>query len=162
MKTLLITISTLLFYLYSTQAFAQTIVARSPVIPEADGYGVIPNAKLSPDPKRIYKAIFDATHAARDSATILPALNMAGSELNALGVCRIPLTHAKFVVVFHGAAIEGILTNVEYQKKYGISNPNLPVLSRMKKAGVRLFVCGQNLLAEGIEPATISKDVEVA
>jgi intracellular sulfur oxidation DsrE/DsrF family protein len=134
----------------------------SPVIPQADGFIVIPNAKIPPDKNRIYQAIYDATKASKDSSQIIPALNMAGSELNVLAVSKIPLSHAKFVVVFHGAALNGILDDEHYKAKYGIANPNLKALSELKKAGVQLFVCGQNLLAENIDPKTISTDVAVA
>jgi intracellular sulfur oxidation DsrE/DsrF family protein len=134
----------------------------SPVIAQADGFIIIPNAKVPPDKNRIYHAIYDATKASKDSAQIVPALNMAGSELNALAVSKIPLSHAKFVVVFHGPAINGILNNEQYKKKFGTDNPNLKVLSDLKKTGVQLFVCGQNLLAENIDPKTISPDVAVA
>ena len=117
---------------------------------------------MQPDKTRVYKAIYDATKIARDSSQILPALNMAGSELNALGVCGISTNQAKFVIVFHGAAINGILDNNHYKAKYGIDNPNLKVLNELKRTGVKLFVCGQNLLAENIDLQTISPDVTVA
>lgn len=135
---------------------------NSPVIPEADGFVIIPGAKVPPQKSRVYRAIYDATKASKDSSQILPALNMAGSELNALAVSGISLDHAKFVIVFHGAAINGILDDQHYKAKFGVNNPNLPVLSKLKKAGVQLFVCGQNLLAENIDPKTISPDVAVA
>ncbi len=108
----------------------------SPVIKEADAFIILKDAKMQPDKSRIYKAIYDATKAPKDSSQILPALNMAGSELNGLGVYDIPLSHAKFVVVFHGAAINGILDSQHYFQKYGIDNPNLKVLAKLKKAGV--------------------------
>jgi len=159
MRTLVcFTFAILLFSVLSSSAQ----VNHAPVIPEADGYTIIPGAKLAPDQKRIYRAIYDATKPAKESSQILPALNMAGSELNALAVCNIPLTNAKFVVVFHGAAIYGILDNDHYKEKFGVANPNLNVLSELKKAGVKLFVCGQNLLAENIDPKIISPDVMVA
>ena len=134
----------------------------NPIIPGADGFFIIKGAQLQPDKNKVYKAIYDATKAPKDSSQILPALNMAGSELNALGVCGIPVNHAKFVVVFHGAAINGILDDVHYKERYGINNPNLKVLTDLKKTGVRLFVCGQNLLAENIDIKTISPDVTIA
>jgi len=150
-----------LSFLFSMKSIAQQ-KNPNPVIPEADGFFVLNGAKLQPDKNRIYKAIYDATKTPKDSSQILPALNMAGSELNALEVCGIPLTHAQFVIVFHGAAINGILDNNHYKIKYGINNPNLKVLSELKKAGVQLFVCGQNLLAENIDLKTISSDVTLA
>jgi intracellular sulfur oxidation DsrE/DsrF family protein len=136
-------------------------VKNAPV-PEADGYSIIPGARMPPDNKRIYRAIYDATKAAKETSQLLPALNMAGSQLTALATCGIPLTNAKFVIVFHGAALNGILDDAHNKEKFGMPNPNLNVLSGLKKAGVKLFVCGQNLLAENIDPKIISPDVLVA
>lgn len=141
---------------------AQNSSSGSPVIKEADGFVIIPNMAMPPDKNHIYKAIFDATKAAKTPSEIIPAINMAGSELNGFKVSGVPLKNAKFVLVFHGAAINGIRDDAYYKAKFGISNPNLPVLTKLKKAGVKIFVCGQNLLAENIDPKTISKDVIVA
>ncbi len=150
-----------LFFLLSIKAITQE-KSSSPVISAADGFIVIKGAKMQPDRSRIYKAIYDATKAPKDASQLLPALNMAGSELNALGVCGIPVNHAKFVVVFHGAAIDAILDNDHYKEKFGMDNPNLGVIAGLKKSGVQLYVCGQNLLAENIDIKKISRDVAIA
>jgi intracellular sulfur oxidation DsrE/DsrF family protein len=147
------------FSLFSSLVSAQS--NASPIIPEADGFFIVAGAELQPDKDHIYKAVYNATMLS-EPGKILPALNMAGSELNALGVAGIPILHAKFVIVFHGDAIFGILDNEHYRKKYGTDNPNLKVLSELKKSGVRLFACGQNLLSENIDLKTISSDVTVA
>jgi intracellular sulfur oxidation DsrE/DsrF family protein len=135
---------------------------KSPVIAQADGFVVIPNAAVPPEKSHIYRAIFDANQGAEKPTQILPALNMAGSELNALSVSGVPLKNAKFVVVFHGPAINGILNDTDYKAKFGVSNPNLPVLEQFKKAGVQLFVCGQNVAFEKIDPAKLSSTVTIA
>jgi intracellular sulfur oxidation DsrE/DsrF family protein len=122
----------------------------------------IQNAALTPQPSSTYRAIFDATRAADQPAQLVPALNMVASELNALGVAGTPLRNAKFVVVFHGEAMNGILDDVHYKAKFGVANPNLNVLAELKKAGVELFVCGQNLAFEKIDPKTLTHDVTVA
>ena len=153
---------TILIVVTLTPAVAQWSQPKAPVIPEADGYVDIPHVSLPPQKNHVYKAIYNATSAANEQSQLLPAINMAGSELNALGVTGVPLKNAKFVIVFHGDAIFGILDDVHYGKKYGKSNPNLKVLSEMKKLGVELYVCGQNLAAENIDPKTISPDVTVA
>ena len=134
----------------------------APAVPQADGFFVIPGAAVPPEAKRVYRAIFDATRAADEPGHLLPALNMAGSELNALGASQVPLANARFVVVFHGPAIDGILDASHYKAKFGVENPNLPVLREMRQAGVELFVCGQNLLFEKIDPKTLASDVQVA
>jgi hypothetical protein len=40
---------------------------------------------------------------------LVPALNMLGSELNALGAAGVPQRNVKFALVFHGPAIDAIL-----------------------------------------------------
>jgi intracellular sulfur oxidation DsrE/DsrF family protein len=137
-------------------------VPQAPVIPAADGYAAIPGAALRPGHTHVYHAIFDATLAAAKPDRLLPALNMAGSELNALGVEKVRLANARFVVVFHGDALAGILDDVHYRARFGIDNPNLSVLAQLRKAGVKLYACGQNLIAEHIDPAILSPDVQVA
>jgi hypothetical protein len=64
--------------------------AKSPVIPAADGYVAIPNVALPPSSAKTYRAVFDATRAADKATQLVPVLNMAGSELNALAVARVP------------------------------------------------------------------------
>ena len=66
------------------------------------------------------------------------------------------------MIVFHGPAVDGILDDAHYRAKYGRPNPNLNVLSELKKTGVAIYVCGQHLAAENIDPKTISPDVTVA
>ena len=142
--------------------FGQWSSPKAPVIPDADGYVTIPDAAVPPDKARVYKAIFDATRAANKPAELLPALNMAGSEFNALGAAGVPLQNAKLAIIFHGPAINGILDDAHYREKFGVSNPNPKVLSQLKKSEAEIFVCGQNLAADKIDPKTLSADVEIA
>jgi intracellular sulfur oxidation DsrE/DsrF family protein len=115
-----------------------------------------------PSKETKYRAIFDATHAAEKPSQLVPALNMAGSELNALAAEKAPLSNAKFVVVFHGPAVDGLLNNEAYRTKFGADNPNLETIARMRKAGVTFFVCGQYLAAEKIDPKSLTPEVTVA
>jgi intracellular sulfur oxidation DsrE/DsrF family protein len=134
----------------------------APAISGADGFVIIPGAVLPPERDRTYRAVFDATRAAEQPDQLVPALNMAGSELNGLGASHVPLSQANFVVVFHGPAVDGILDAAHYREKFHVDNPNLPVLAAMRKAGVQLYVCGQYLAFEHIDPHTLSPDVKVA
>jgi intracellular sulfur oxidation DsrE/DsrF family protein len=136
--------------------------ARSPAVPGASGYVTIPGAAVPPTPATVYRAIFDARMGAESPEALVPALDQAGSELNALAAEHVPLRNAKFVVVFHGAAMDGLLDDAHYRAKHHVANPNLPVIRDMKKAGVALYVCGQNLAGDGIDPATLTPDVAVA
>ncbi len=146
----------------STSALAQWPAPQTPVIPESDGYILIPKAAERPKKDHVYKAVFEATQFPEHANQLLPALNNAGSELNALGVEGVPRENRKFVVVFHGASLDGLLDDAHYKERYGVKNPNLKVLSEFKREGVKLYVCGQNLASEKIDPATITQDVTLA
>ena len=84
-----------LLLLLASVSLAQWPDPKSPVVPAADGYVAIPNVALPPARENTYRAIFDATHAADKLAQLVPALNMAGSELNALAVAHVPMEKAK-------------------------------------------------------------------
>ena len=143
-------------------AAAQLPPAKSPAVPQADGYVEIPNVALPPTKDIKYRAIFDATRPADKATQLVPALNMAGSELNAIATANVSLSNAKFAMVFHGSAVDGILDNDHYKAKFGTDNPNLNVITKMKKQGVEFFVCGQYLVGEKIDPKILSPDVTVA
>ena len=146
----------------SEGAYAQLSAPSAPVIPEAYGWVTIPKVAIPPDRNRTYRAIYDATLLPQDPTQLVPALNMTGAMLNGLAANGVPLTNARFVVIFHGPAINGILDDAQYKAKFGVPNPNLTVLTQLRKAGVEVFVCGQNLAAENIDPETLSPDVTVA
>lgn len=133
-----------------------------PVISGTDGYIYEPDVAIMPKQNRIYKVIFDATKTTDNPSDLIIALNMAGAELNIFGGNNIPLSNVKLAIVFHGKAIDGILDNDQYKSKYGVENPNLPVIKELKKSGVEMFVCGQQLLFDNIDPKTLSKDVSIA
>jgi len=137
--------------------------ARPLVIPQAYGFTAVPGVAVKPDPHKIYRAIFSATAGADKPTALLPAILMAGTELNTLAANGVPLAHARYVIDFHGpGAVYGLLDNAHYRQKFGADNPNLPVLAALKKAGVKLYVCSQQMLAMGVGFNSISPDVTVA
>ena len=87
---------------------------------------------------------------------------MVGAQLNALVSAGAQPANTKFVVVFHGPAVDGILDDIHYKAKFGSNNPNLKAIAEMKKLGVAFFVCGQFLAAEKIDPKTLTSDVPLA
>jgi len=139
MKTLIILIATI------NVAAAQWGQPQSPAVPRKH---------LSRD--------FRRDSSCRQARTTAPGIELAGSELNALAAVAVPVQHAKFALVFHGPAVDGILDETHYKTKFGTSNPNLKVIAEMKKKGVEFFVCGQYLASEKIDPKTLTPDVALA
>ena len=83
---------------------------------------------------------------------------MSGSELNALAAANVRSANAKFAVVFHCPAVDGILDEPHYKARFGTSNPNLKAIAEMKKSGVKFFVCGQYVAAEKIVRQSLTPD----
>ncbi len=143
-------------------ALAELPPPQAAAVPEAFGYVAIPGAALPPSKTGKSRAIFDATKPAEKPTGLLPALNLAGAQLNGLAAVEAPPSNAQFVVVFHGSSVDGILDDAHYKAKYGIQNPNLKPIAEMKQLGVEFYVCGQYLAANKIDPRTLDPDVTLA
>jgi intracellular sulfur oxidation DsrE/DsrF family protein len=122
----------------------------------------VPGAKELPDPKLIYKVVFDLAPAAKTPSEINPGLLTVARFVNTLAKYGVPADHRKFVVVFHRGSTPAILNNDEYKKRNnGTDNPNIKIMDQLKKAGVDFRVCGQSVLFNHIDPKTIQPIVEL-
>ncbi len=133
-----------------------------PMIPGAFGYVPIPNAAAAPDPSHVYKVIYDATRGAARPDQPVDGVLFAATNLSALRGQGVAPSNTKFALIFHGRALDGILDNAHYKAKFGVDNPNLPMLVGLKQGGAEIFVCGQMLFATKTDPATLSSEVTVA
>ena len=60
-------------------------------------------------------------------------------------------------------AFRKIVANDEaYKERYGTENPNLPAYRALKEAGVGVYICGQSLIARGIETEEVWEDATLA
>src|SRR5688500_20131404 len=89
----------------ASQPFVQWGAPAAAAIPGARGYVTIQNAAVSPDKKRTYRAIYNATRAPTEPSRLVPALGMAGAPLHAFAATGVPLRHARLPAAFHGLAI---------------------------------------------------------
>jgi intracellular sulfur oxidation DsrE/DsrF family protein len=130
---------------------------------QASGYVQIPGAAVEPDKAHIYKAIFDATKAGELPDKLVPAVQMLGIEQDALlTTSGVPTRNVNLAIVFHGEAIDAALNDASYKARHGAPNPNLAAIAALKKKGAEIFVCGQQMRADGITRAMLSPDVTVA
>ncbi|MEO9079746.1 MAG: DsrE family protein [Rhodanobacter sp.] len=74
----------------------------------------------------------------------------------------VPLKHLRLVAMASGGATAMTLDNAQYQKHYGTSNPNLPVIAQLCEAGVDIAVCGQAVAEHGYFYEWIDRHVIVA
>lgn len=134
---------------------------QPPALAHAPGYVVIPNVAVPRDPARTYKAIFDATEGPGDHKKVLAAFNRVGLQINGLLLAKVPADHIRFAMIFHGPAVEALYTDAYYRQKFGVANPNLPVIADLVKAGVEIFVCGQYMAGTDTPASALIADARV-
>lgn len=72
-------------------------------------------------------------------------------------------TKVNLAIVLHGDATLAVLKAGAYSARFQTrANPNLDCLSVLKKAGVKVYVCGQSLIGKGEEPSEVSEYADVA
>jgi len=154
---------------WSLRAWAADPPAPSPpMISGALPYVPIPGAAVAPDRSRVYKVIFNVTRGAAKPDQPVEGVLFAATDLSALRGQGVPAPNTRFALIFHGpggptlGAVDGLLSNESYRAKFGLDNPNLQMLSALKRAGAEILVCGQFLGAMKIDPKTLSPDVTVA
>lgn len=65
-------------------------------------------------------------------------------------------------LVVHGSAVFDLLNTAAYQAKYGQANPNEALVSALKKAGVRIVICGQSAAYHKVLKKDVLPEVEFA
>ncbi len=149
-------------------AFASALSAQQApgfwTTPAIKGIGPVhvwPEATLRPDTKSIYKAVFDVTKPG-DAKKINPGLDHIARTVNVFAAAGVPLDHLKFTVIIHGPATPIVLDAKSFEAKFGRPNPDLDVIRALKKAGVRILVCGNALGDMGYTPSEVNPDLQVA
>lgn len=74
----------------------------------------------------------------------------------------VPKEKLHVVLAIHGGAAFSVMNNKAYKAKYGVDNPTLKLFKELDQAGVKMFVCGQSLIARNIDHLKIVPEVKVA
>lgn len=138
------------------------VAAPGQVITDAGSFYAVPHAAFMPDRAAIYKVVFAMAAPSAEPDAVNPDLERLARTVNLYAAAGVPLDHLKFVAVAYGPATAMVLDDAHYRAKFGVANPNLPVIAQLHKAGVTLAVCGQAVIGSGFQNAWIAKDVEVA
>lgn len=141
---------------------APTARAQTLPIPGVEAARDVPGARLVPDPSITYKVVFDVVAAAPEVGQVNPGLLGVARFVNTLAKYGVPADQRKVAVVIHRDATDIIVDDATFRARSGgRDNPNLALIRALRKAGVDLRVCGQAVLAKGIEPKTIVPEIEL-
>jgi intracellular sulfur oxidation DsrE/DsrF family protein len=132
-----------------------------PVIKDAGRIRPLPHAALQPNKKKTYKVVFDVKHGGK-AGKVNKGLAHVARTVNLFAAAGVPQKHLHFAVIFHGPATVAVMKNAAFKQRTGTVNPNLKVISELKKAGVKLYVCGQALAETHIQHNQVDPKITIA
>lgn len=133
--------------------------------PAIHGFGRIhdlPNAAYRPRPDQTYRVVFSVAQAAKSPSAVNAGLDHVARTVNLYVASGVPLSHLKFVAVVSGAATPLVLDDAQYRAKFGVANPNLPLIAELREAGVDVAICAQAAAEHEIAPEQVDKGVTLA
>jgi intracellular sulfur oxidation DsrE/DsrF family protein len=150
----------LICVLVSITTFAQQRI--NPVIKSYGGIFEIPYAEEKPDPSLEYNIVIEIERASEKPDSLSWALHNVSRLINLHVMGGVPKEKLHIVLAIHGGAAYTVMNNREHAKKYGVDNPNLKLYQELQQAGVKMFVCGQSLIARRIDHTKMVPEVKVA
>jgi len=162
MKNMWIAAAALFAMIFALPGAMHAQKAQTLPIPSVDSAIDFPNEHEMPDASIVYKIVFDIGKAAPNVDDVNPGLTVISRYFNTLAKGGVPADHRKFVVVFHQGGTEIALNNAAFKaRKDGHDNPNIPLMRSMKAAGIEFRVCGQGVLGNKFDMATIQPEVQI-
>jgi intracellular sulfur oxidation DsrE/DsrF family protein len=131
------------------------------------GYPVasdVPGAHELPDPTLDYKIAWGIGQGAEDRTTeVNPTLPVIARYVNTLAKWGVPEAKRHIIVMFHQRSddFDIVLSNEAFRAKYGKDNPNIPLMSALKNAGVEFRACGQAVVGRKIDPKDVNPDIQI-
>lgn len=135
------------------------------ITPAIAGYGrmhPLPKAAYKPAAGQTYRIVFALTAAPKTPGEVNPALDRVARTVNLYVASGVALSRLKFVAVAYGPATPLALDDAHYRAAYGVSNPNLPLIGLLRKAGVDVAVCGQAVAEHQYEYDWVDSSVTLA
>lgn len=153
----------ILLALSSAPAAAQRPSASTgPVI---EGFGPVypvPDADFSPPLDRPLQVVFDVAQGSPRPDAVNPRLETLARYLNMHARAGVPRENMKLALVVHGETTWEMTDDATYRERFGVANPNLPLLEALHGFGVRILLCGQSQASRGIERDALAGPVEVS
>ncbi|MBQ4821962.1 DsrE family protein [Aquimarina sp. MMG016] len=122
----------------------------------------VTNPDFDTDMKSELKVVFDVGRTFNDSTKVNPLINTAARFLNMHNHAGVPFENIKVALVIHGSAANDILNDKKYKSKYGINNPNKPLISSLAKNGVQIILCGQTAAHRSISKEDALPEIKFA
>ncbi|MDC7993871.1 DsrE family protein [Altibacter sp. HG106] len=150
------------YFAITAMVTAQNPRINGPVIVNHGGTYEVPSPTIPTDMKSPFQVVFDIKSAPENPETENPYLATVARFLNMHVLAGKAAEQLQPVMVVHGNAAYGLLTNAAYQEKFGVENPNLPLLEALHEQGVPIILCGQTAMHRDIGEGKRYQEVNVA
>jgi intracellular sulfur oxidation DsrE/DsrF family protein len=108
------------------------------------------------------KVVLDVSMSVKDSTKINMGLVDAARTYNLHVANGVPQVKMDVAIVIHGEAVPAVLNDQAYQSMYGVNNPNLEAIKEMSEAGVKFYICSQNLVMHKLTQHDLAPNIAVA
>lgn len=145
-------------------AFFLKAAAQKTIRPYITGYGdvfEVSAAKEVVSKKSKYKILIDIVSPGANAKEISEHFENIARIANLHVAAGVKPENLSVMAVVHGAAVSFILNNETYKQKFGVDNPNQPLFTALKAAGIPLYVCGQTLFKRKVDPSTLAPEFEI-
>ena len=140
--------------------------ALYPLLKGTKNSGVIPvtGPTFIPDPNMDYKILFEVTGNNPDSTIkeINAGLDEVARVINLHYASGIPAKRIIPVIVVHAGALNALKTNMAYQRKYKVDNPNLKLIADMENLGAQFIACGQAMAFFEVKKEELLPEIKVS
>ena len=135
--------------------------------PAVHGYGKIhpileKKSDYAPSVHEISKVVFSIKQASEKPSEINSQLDCVARAINLYVADGVPLDHMSVVAIVSGAATTAMLDNTHYHERFGVDNPNLPLITALRAAGVDVVVSAQSVAKNELNSQWIVNGVKVA
>lgn len=134
---------------------------RGPMI---EGYGpvfAVPDADFAPTDMQ-YRLVFDVVQTAEEPDQVNRRIETLARFLNMHAAAGVPAENMSLALVVHGSAGKDLLDHAGYKARYGVDNPNVPLLEALAGAGVEIYICGQTAYSRGLPKSELAEPVQMA
>ena len=110
----------------------------------------------------VYRAVFDVGPSPEAADQVNPRIESLARFLNMHARAGVKPEQMKLALVVHGAAGKDMLSSAAYKSRFGVENPNAPLLAALRSQGVRVLLCGQTAVHKGFAREELAPGVELA
>ncbi|MDC6351421.1 DsrE family protein [Zeaxanthinibacter sp. PT1] len=158
-QTFLLLILALLFMVPMTNAQQ---AKAGPVIKNYGKVYPIANPGFNTNTSLDFNVVFDVTASPENKEELNKSIETAARFLNMHAQAGVPVSQLSVAMVVHGSATLNMIDNKAYEKRYGIPNPNEPLIRELLNHGVQIIQCGQSINGRGVAREELIPGVQLA